>query len=234
VNHPSRPRLGLARAPEDPLCSAVRAAGWEPVPLYLTAMAATQDPPPAEPADGLILLSPAAARLARLELLPPDLPCLAQGPATARALAARCVDGGPGRILHTSADPRAEGLFGLLRERFPGGGSFLLARGERSREFLEQAAAGTPWRMLPWTTHREAPVAPAPGVPELEAVLALSPLQAELLGPACGRAARLAWGRRTHLAYQSAGYPGAGWCEPEPAALQRLLEDPSILGGAPC
>ncbi len=210
-------RLGLGRGPEDPLCAAVRAAGWEPVPLFVTAMAATGAEPPAA-ADAAILLSPAAARLA---LLPPGLPCLAQGAATARALAERpgVAPGGP----LVSATPRAEGLFDLLRERFPAGGTFLLARGERSREFLEQAAAGTPWRLLPWITHREVPVLPEPELPELDAVLALSPLQAELLGPRCAGLLRFAWGERSQRAFRQAGYPGHGCCEPEAGALQRLL-----------
>jgi uroporphyrinogen-III synthase len=222
-------RLGLARAPEDPLCSAIREAGWEPVPLFLTAMAGSQAAPPAGDVDALILLGPAAARLAALESLPAELPVLAQGEATARALAERT-----GRRAQVSASPRAEGLFDLLRERFPEGGRFLLARGERSREFLEKAAEGTPWRMLPWLTHREAPVEPAPAVPELAAVLALSPLQAELLAGRGDAALRLAWGRRTQQAYLAAGYPGARWCEPEPAALQSLLRTLSNEGGSPC
>lgn len=69
-------RLGLARALDDPLCQAVRAAGWEPVPLFLTRLEATLAPPPAPHADAVILLSPAAARLASL---PDGVPCLAQG-----------------------------------------------------------------------------------------------------------------------------------------------------------
>jgi uroporphyrinogen-III synthase len=205
-------RLGLARALDDALCGAVRAAGWEPVPLFLTAMEATgAEPPVAEP-DAVIVLSPAAARLA---LLPPNAPCLAQGEATARALA--------GRTVLVSATPRAEGLFDLLREQFPRGGTFLLARAERSRQHLEQAAAGTPWRLLPWITHREAPVVPAPAMPALDAVLALSPLQAELLGQRPDRLLRFAWGQRTQRAFLQAGYPVDGWCEPEASALTRLL-----------
>jgi uroporphyrinogen-III synthase len=207
-------RLGLARALDDPLSLAVRAAGWEPVPLFVTAMAATHQPPPTVVADAAILLSPAAARLAPL---PPGLPCLAQGEATARALAAG------GREVWTSRSPRAEGLFELLRERFPAGGTFLLARGERSREYLEQAAAGTPWIVLPWVTHREAPVDPPPAWPALDAVLALSPLQAELLGARSGGLLRLAWGERTRDAFLRAGYPVDACCRPEAPALQRLL-----------
>jgi uroporphyrinogen-III synthase len=204
-------RLGLARGTDDALCRAVRAAGWEPVPLFLTAMEATLAGPPG-PADAVLVLSPAAARLA---LLPPGIPCLAQGEATARALA--------GRTVLVSASPRAEGLFDLLRESFPQGGSFLLARAERSRQHLEQAAEGTPWRLLPWITHREAAIDPPPAMPALEAVLALSPLQAELLGPRSAGLLRYAWGQRTQRAFLQAGYPVDGWCEPEASALQRLL-----------
>jgi uroporphyrinogen-III synthase len=122
-----------------------------------------------------------------------------------------------------STTPQAEGLFDLLRERFPQGGTFLLARAERSREHLEQAAAGTPWRLLPWITHREAPLDPPPAMPALDAVLALSPLQAELLGPRSAHLLRFAWGQRTQQAFLQAGYPVDGWCEPEASSLQRLL-----------
>ena len=205
-------RLGLARALDDPLSLAVRAAGWEPVPLFVTAMVATHQPPPTADADAAILLSPAAARLA---LLPPGLPCLAQGEATARALA--------GRQVWTSRSPRAEGLFELLQERFPRGGTFLLARGERSREFLEQAAAGTPWTVIPWITHREAPVQPPPAWPALDAVLALSPLQAEILGARAGGLPAFAWGERTRDAFLRAGYPVDACCRPEASALQQVL-----------
>lgn len=204
-------RLGLARASDDALCEAVRAAGWEPVTLFATVMEATQAAPPA-PADAVILLSPAAARLA---LLPPGVPCLAQGDATARALG--------GRTALVSATPQAEGLFDLLRATFPRGGTFLLARGERSREHLEQAADGTPWRLVPWITHREMPVSPPPSMDGLEAVLALSPLQAEVLALRAAHLLRFAWGQRTRQAFAKAGYPVDGWCEPEASALHRLL-----------
>jgi uroporphyrinogen-III synthase len=205
-------RLGLARAQDDALAQAVRAAGWEPVPVFLTAMSATLAEPPVPGPDAVIVLSPAAARLA---LLPDGVPCLAQGEATARALA--------GRNVLVSATPRAEGLFDLLRSAYPAGGTFLLARAERSREHLEQAAAGTPWRLLPWITHREAPVEPAPELPALDAVLALSPLQAEVLGPRSAGLFRFAWGQRTQRAFLQAGYPVDGWCEPDAPSLQQLL-----------
>jgi uroporphyrinogen-III synthase len=205
-------RLGLARTLDDPLCQAVRAAGWEPVSLFVTAMVASGVPAPTADADAVILLSPTAARLA---LLPPGLPCLAQGEATARALA--------GREVWTSRTPRAEGLFDLLRERFPAGGTFLLARGERSREFLEQAAAGGPWTLVPWITHREATADPPPAWPALDAVLALSPLQAEVLGPGSTGLLRFAWGERTRHAFLQAGYPVDACCRTEGSALQQLL-----------
>jgi uroporphyrinogen-III synthase len=205
-------RLGLARALDDALCRAVRDAHWEPVPLFLSAMTATLAPPPAADPDAVIVLSPAAARLA---LLPPGVPCLAQGEATARALT--------GHPVRVSATPKAEGLFDLLRASYPQGGTFLLARAERSREHLEQAAAGSPWRLLPWITHREGPVEPVPEMPELNAVLALSPLQAELLGPRSRHLLRFAWGERTQRAFLQAGYPVDGWCEPDISSLQSLL-----------
>jgi uroporphyrinogen-III synthase len=182
------------------------------VPLFLTAMTATLAPPPEPAPDAVIVLSPAAARLA---LLPPGVPCLAQGEATARALT--------GHPVRVSATPKAEGLFDLLRASYPQGGTFLLARAERSREHLEQAAAGSPWRLLPWITHREGPVEPVPEMPELNAVLALSPLQAELLGPRSRHLLRFAWGERTQRAFLQAGYPVDGWCEPDISSLQSLL-----------
>jgi len=205
-------KLGLARALGDKLCLAVTAAGWEPVPCFLTAMEPTQAAPPAPTADGVVLLSPAAARLAQL---PPGLTCLAQGEATARAVP-------DGRKVLVSATPQAEGLFDLLKDRFPDGGTFFLARAERSREHLEAVTAGTPWRLLPWITHREAPLDPPPSLAGLQAVLALSPFQAELLGPRF-QGLRLAWGQRTHQAFAQVGYPSHGWCEPDPSALTRLL-----------
>jgi uroporphyrinogen-III synthase len=128
--------------------------------------------------------------------------------------------------VRVSAEPRAEGLWALLRTQFPAGGEFLVARGERSRQFLEEVAAGSPWHLHPWITHRERPLDPPPALPELDAVLALSPLQAELLGPRSAGMLRFAWGRRTGRAFQKAGYPVQGCCAPEAAALQRMLSAP--------
>lgn len=205
-------RVGLARAQDDAMSRAVLAAGWEPVPFAVTAMEATLAPPPLARPEAVVVLSPTAARLA---LLPEGAPCLAQGAATTLALA--------GREVLTSAIPQAEGLVQLLKDRFPGGGQFLLARAERSREHLEEALRGTPWILHPWITHRERPVDPLPEPPALDAVLALSPLQAEVLGPLCRSLVRLAWGERTRRAFADVGYPSHGWCEPLLPALQQLL-----------
>ena len=205
-------KLGLARPLGDPLSLAAQAAGWEPVPCYPTVMEATLAPAPWERPDAVLVLSPAAARSA---LLPLGVACLVQGEATARALPA-------GHPVRVSAAPKAEGLFDLLRESYPQGGTFLVARAERSREHLERAAAGTPWRLLSWITHRERALEPFPTLSGLDAVLALSPLQAELLGPRFP-GPRLAWGQRTQRAYLQVGYPCSGWCEPDAAALKCLL-----------
>lgn len=205
-------RLGLARAKDDAMSRAVLAAGWEPVPFFVTALEATGAEPPDGQADAVLLLSPAAARFARI---PRGLPCLAQGDGTAAALG--------GREALVAGRPSAEGLAGLLRERFPAGGRFLLARGERSREHLEEAFLGTPWEILPWITHRERALDPPPPLEGLDAVLALSPLQAEVLGPLSAGVLRLAWGERTHRAFLESGYPSEAWCEPGLPALQRLL-----------
>ena len=191
---------------------AVLAAGWEPVPFHATVLAATLAPPPRIRPDAIIILSPAAARLA---LIPEGALCLAQGAGTALAL--------EGREVLTSAVPRAEGLLQLLKDRFPRGGRFLLARGERSREFLEDATQGTPWVLQPWITHAERALEPPPAAPDVEALLALSPLQAEVLGPLSDSRLRFAWGERTHEAFAQVGYPSHGWCEPALPALQRLL-----------
>jgi len=205
-------RVGLARAKDDAMSRAIAAAGWEPVPFHVTAMEATGAAPPHPRPDGVIVLSPAAARLGRI---PQGVPCLAQGAATALAL--------EGRQVLTSAIPHAEGLVQLLKDRFPGGGTFLLARAGRSREHLEEALRGSAWTLLPWITHREVPLDPLPALPALEAVLALSPLQAEVLGPLAGDRLRLAWGERTDRAYAQVGYPSHGWCQPQLSALQQLL-----------
>ena len=128
------------------------------------------------------------------------MPCLVTGEATGRALA--------GHEVLVSSEPKAEGLWETLRHHFPEGGDFLLVRGERSRGFLEEAAQGTAWRLHPWITHEEAPMNPVPPRPEVDAVLALSPLQAEVLAPLTGDILRFAWGERTAAAFEEG--PEAG------------------------
>lgn len=205
-------RLGLARGPEEALSRSVRKAGWEPVFWAVTELRPVDVPPPIQKALAAIVLSPAGGRAARI---PPGMPCLVTGEATGRAI--------EGREIIVSPEPRAEGLWETLRSRYPDGGDFLLVRGERSRGYLEEAASGTAWRLHPWITHHEAPMTPVPKRPELDAVLALSPLQAEVMAPLCPDLLRFAWGERTGAAFEAAGAPAHGVCEPRPEALGRIL-----------
>jgi uroporphyrinogen-III synthase len=207
-------RLGLARALEDPLSRVVEAAGWAPVPLRLTEMAPTGSPVPLERPDGVLLLSPTGARAGHF---PTGVPVLVTGQGTAREL--------PGREVLVSAEPRAEGLWALLQARFPAGGEFLLIRGERSRGYLEEVAQGTPWRLVPWITHAERAREPLPELPALEGVLALSPLQAELLGPRSRELLRFAWGDRAAEAFLLSGNPAHDSCLARPDALGRMLSN---------
>lgn len=206
-------RLGLARGAGDPLFDLVRASGWEPLERGWTQMVPTLAPAPVLDPKAAIVLSPAGGRAARL---PEGLPVLATGEATARALL--------GHPLHLPESPDAEGLWALLQREFPGGGDFLLIRGERSRGFLEEAAAGSSWRLHPWITHQEVAAEPFPETGDLDAVLALSPLQAELLGPRSGGLLRLAWGQRAAQAFTRTGFPPTAVCEARPEALGRILE----------
>lgn len=207
-------RLGLARTPEDPLFQTVAEAGWVPVPRPFTHFEPTEGENPCPGAILAIVLSPAAARAASLD---PSLPCLVTGAATARSLEAT------DRPVHLPETPDAEGLWKALRALLPDGGDILLVRGERSRAFLEEVAAGTPWRLHPWITHREAETRPFPSLEGLDAVLALGPFQAELLAPRCRHLRRFAWGHRTADAFARCGAPAHHWCEPRPGALQDLL-----------
>ncbi len=205
-------RLGLARATEDVLSRIVVKAGWQPVALFLTEMVPTGLPRPLEHPDAVILLSPAGARAAAL---PVGVPILALGQGTVAALA--------GCAVLVSPEPRAEGLWALLQGRFPAGGQFLLIRGERSRGYLEEVAEGTPWRLVSWITHAEKAKDPLPDLPTLDAVLALSPLQAELLGPKSQGILRFAWGKRAEEAFLRGGHPADDSCLARPEALGRML-----------
>jgi uroporphyrinogen-III synthase len=162
--------------------------------------------------DAVILLSPAGARVAAF---PEGVPILTTGQGTAASL----VD----REVITSPEPRAEGLWQLLQARFPAGGDFLLIRGERSRGFLEEISRGTPWRLVPWITHAEKAKDPLPDMPVLDGVLAMSPLQAELLGPRAPGILRFAWGERAAAAFLRDGYPAHDSCLARPDALERML-----------
>lgn len=206
-------RLGLAREAGDPLSAVVRDMGWEPVPCFPTQLQPWNSPLPVDQPLAALVLSPTGARLARL---PKGLPCLVTGEATARVLT--------GHPVSLPAEPKAEGLWALLQSQYPEGGDFLLIRGERSRGFLEEAAQGSPWRLHPWLTHREVAVDPFPDLSSLEAVLALSPFQAEVLAPHAQALLRLAWGERSAAAFAAAGAPAWAWCEPRPEALKGMLE----------
>jgi len=203
----------LAREAGDPLSAVLRETGWEPVPCYPTQLQPVETPLPVEKPLAALVLSPTGARLARL---PEGLPCLVTGEATARALA--------GHPVSLPEAPRAEGLWALLQQQYPEGGDFLLIRGERSRGFLEAAAQGGPWHLHPWLTHREVAAEPFPDLSLMEAVLALSPYQAEVLAPHARTLLRLAWGERSAAAFAAAGAPAAAWCEPRPEALRGMLE----------
>jgi len=205
-------RLGLARGPEDTLSKGIRKSGWETVFWPVTELRPMGSPPPITRARAALVLSPAGARAA---CLPAGMPCLVTGEATGRAL--------DGHEVLVSPEPRAEGLWDALRSHFPEGGDFLLVRGERSRGYLEEVAQGTLWRLHPWITHEEAPLVPVPKRPEVDAVLALSPLQAEVMAPLTQDILRFAWGERAAAAFEAAGCPAHAVCEPRMDALGRIL-----------
>jgi uroporphyrinogen-III synthase len=198
----------------------VKDAGWEPVYFPLTRIVPLGAPPPQELSfySAIILPSPNAAWSLRPWLGQGEPPIvLAQGQGTLEALegevaAARC-----------APVPTAEGIWDLLQQDFPEGGNFLLARAERSRGYLEEMAKGTPWRVWPWITHREEPAVPLPDLPQVDAVLALSPLQAEILGPLSGHLLRFGWGERTLYGFRKAGTEATATCEPRIEALKALL-----------
>jgi uroporphyrinogen-III synthase len=215
---PLSPRLALARPSNHPLCEAVRAAGWKPIPFQITQVAPTGEasPVPHERVQAYIVLSPSGAQAISARL-PQGSVCLVQGLGTADAMAGKSFD------VHVSRDPKAESLWELVQECFPMGGEFVLVRGERSREFLEEAAENTPFRMNPWITHREVPRDPMPPLPKVEAVLALSPFQAEILAPLSLSVMRFAWGKASAKAFRDAGLSVQGHCEAKSALLTAML-----------
>lgn len=212
------PRLALARPAQHPLAETVRQAGWVPVPYAFTSLKVSSAPPPIPfgEAQALLMLSPSGARVAAPRL-PAGMVCLVQGAGTAEALGREDLD------VQLPSEARAEALWELLQSRFPGGGDFILARGERSREYLEVATRGTGWRIHPWITHREVAKDPVPPLPEVEGVLALGPLQAEVLAPLVRAVLRFAWGEATAEAFARAGAPAHARCEPKPSLLWAML-----------
>ena len=223
------PRLALARPAQHPLADTVRQAGWEPVPYAFTSLKVTSNPRPIpfEEAHAFVALSPAGARTAS-SALPAGMVCLLQGAGTAEALGREDLQ------IHLPDEARAESLWQLLKTRFPEGGDFILARGERSREYLEAVARGTEWRIHPWVTHREAARDPFPPLPEVEGILALSPLQAEILAPVTHGVQRYAWGEATAEAFARAGAPAHAWCEPKPSLLWAMLAKQLNKEESPC
>ncbi len=215
---PALPGLALARPGQHPLSDTVRQAGWLPVPYSFTRLQPSSLPPPRpfSSISAILILSPSGARVA-VSKLPAGTICLVQGAGTADAL------GREDLTVQLPSDARAEALWGLLQTSFPEGGDFILARGERSREYLEEAAKGSPWRLHPWVTHREAARVPFPRLPDVTGVLALSPLQAELLAPLCQHVQRFAWGEATAEAFARAGAPAHAFCEPKPSLLWAML-----------
>jgi hypothetical protein len=227
------PRLALARPANHPLADTVRKAGWVPVPYPFTQLQPSTLPPPIPltGASAVVLLSPSGARVAASRL-PAGTLCLVQGAGTAQALGREDLD------IVLPAEARAEALWDLLQERFPDGGEFILARGERSREYLEESAKGTSWRIHPWITHREAARNPFPPMPRVEGVLALSPLQAEILAPLSRNLMRFAWGEAAARAFEKTGAPAHGRCEPKPSLLWAMLaqhvQTPKTKEESPC
>jgi uroporphyrinogen-III synthase len=216
ATHP--PRLALARPAQHPLADTVRKAGWRPIPYPFTSLQGTGAAPPVllNRVQALLVLSPSGAKVAS-KALPAGMTCLVQGVGTADALGREDLD------VQLPFEARAEALWELLQERFPEGGEFVLVRGERSREYLEVAARGSAWRIHPWVTHCEAAREPFPPLPEVEAVLALSPTQAEILAPMSGTVQRFAWGEATAEAFARAGAPALAYCEPKPGLLWAML-----------
>lgn len=212
------PRLALARPAQHPLSDTVRKAGWRPVPFSFTRLQPSSLPPPRPFSliEAVLILSPSGARVA-VPKLPADTICLVQGAGTADAL------GREDLVVHLPAEARAEALWDLLRAKFPGGGDFILVRGERSREYLEVTAQASPWRLHPWVTHREAALDPFPAMPDVAGVLAMSPLQAEVLAPRTRTLQRFAWGEATAEAFARAGAPAHAFCEPKPSLLWAML-----------
>ncbi len=223
------PRLALARPAQHPLADTVRKAGWKPIPYSFTSLRVTGTEPPLPLAEvkALLVLSPSGAKVVS-PVLTPGMTCLVQGAGTADALGREDLD------IHLPTEARAEALWDLLQTRFPRGGAFVLARGERSREYLEVAARNSVWTIHPWITHREVARSPFPALPKVEGVLALSPMQAEILAPMTADLQRFAWGEATADAFARAGAPAHAHCEPKPSLLWAMLAQHLNKEESPC
>jgi uroporphyrinogen-III synthase len=217
-------RLALARAHTHPISAAVREAGWEPVPFFPTEIHPTRQAPPLPPeaVEAVVVLSPSAAAAAS-PWLRPDMVCLATGQGTRESLGME-PHGRPDLEILTPRTPDAESLWELMQARFPKGGEFLLARGHRSRKVLEKLSDGTAWRVHPWITHEELIRNPPPPMPEVEAVLALSPVQALALVPEAAHLLRFAWGQGAARIFEEAGMEVDGICDPELPSLRTMLQ----------
>ena len=213
------PRLALARPAQHPLADTVLKAGWLPVPYAFTSLKKTgaTPPMPLDQAKALLVLSPSGAQVAAA-ILPAGMTCLVQGAGTADALGREDLD------VHLPSEARAEALWELLQERFPGGGEFVLVRGERSREYLEVATRGFrlahprlghPLRGGPGALSTPAGGRGGPG-PEPDA--GRNPR-----APDSGDVQRFAWGEAAAEAFARAGAPAHAHCEPKPSLLWAML-----------
>ncbi len=214
-------KLALARPLDHPLCRAVAEAGWEPVPYYITTQEFTHATPPMalDAISALLVLSPAAAQAVKVWVTK-TMDVVVQGEGTEQTLECEFLDSGHLRRPRLAT---AESLWDLLQQAYPEGGDFVLARGERSRQYIEAAAKNSAWRIHPWITHREVPTKPEPTLPGTDALLALSPLQAEYMAGVPGNLLRFAWGERAAKAFQASGVEVHGVCEPKKDALIHLL-----------
>lgn len=214
-------KLALARPLDHPLCRAVAEAGWEPVPYFITSQEFTHATPPMplDTISALLVLSPAAARAVKVWVTK-SMDVVVQGEGTEQNLGIEFADS---PHLRRPQHPTAESLWDMLIRAYPEGGDFVLARGERSRQFIETTAKNSAWRIHPWITHREVPTKPEPTLPHADALLALSPLQAEYMAGIPGDLLRFAWGERAAKAFKAAGVEVHGLCEPKKDSLIHLL-----------
>ncbi len=214
-------KLALARPLDHPLCRAVAEASWEPVPYYITSQEFTHATPPMalDTVSALLVLSPAAAQAVKVWVTK-SMDVVVQGEGTEQNLGCEFADFGH---IRRPRQATAESLWDMLVQAYPEGGDFVLARGERSRQHIEAVAKGTAWHIHPWITHREVPTKPEPTLPSVDALLALSPLQAEHMAGISGNLLHFAWGDRAAKAFEASGIGVDGVCEPKKDSLIHML-----------